>query len=243
MESLGLTDEQLAANDQEWRGTFDASDDIVNRFAERRRVLVQGRACVQFADANKARSLVVAEEWFKHLDDQYFALWIESASGWELYKEWLGYISLQVLDMVSAIWKRQPEELVVWYENDCRPALEELLPLKVKAAINRAREMEVSSASNLRSSVEQPVRADDPAPPIPTQPAALPSAKERANIRQAFVTPRLEKKGWSPLDWANHATVDFHTANDYLNGTTKPYNSTRSKLANALGVDIEKLPR
>jgi hypothetical protein len=63
-----------------------------------------------------------------------------------------------------------------------------------------------------------------------------------AELRQAFVRPILERKGWSILDWANDSTVDFHTASDYWKGTTKPYRSTRKKLADSLGVDATDLP-
>jgi len=65
-----------------------------------------------------------------------------------------------------------------------------------------------------------------------------------ANERARFVMPILEKNGWSILDWANESDVDFHTANDYLKGTTKrPYRSTRKKLADSLGVMVEALPK
>jgi lambda repressor-like predicted transcriptional regulator len=60
--------------------------------------------------------------------------------------------------------------------------------------------------------------------------------------RKAFVMPILEKKGWSVHDWAREAKVDFHTANDYLNGKTTPYRHTRKKLADALGTEVGKLP-
>jgi hypothetical protein len=63
-----------------------------------------------------------------------------------------------------------------------------------------------------------------------------------AVARAAFVKPLLAEKGWSPLDWANAASVDFHTVNDYLKGTTKPYSSTRKKLADSLGVHVQDMP-
>jgi hypothetical protein len=63
-----------------------------------------------------------------------------------------------------------------------------------------------------------------------------------AEKRAAFVKPILKTKGWSILDWANESDVDYHTANDYLTGTTTPYSSTRLKLAQGLGVDIDTLP-
>jgi hypothetical protein len=64
-----------------------------------------------------------------------------------------------------------------------------------------------------------------------------------ANPREAFVRPILEEKGWSIPDWATNATVDFHTANNYLKKNSNPYESTRKKLADALGVATTDLPR
>jgi len=63
-----------------------------------------------------------------------------------------------------------------------------------------------------------------------TEPTAL-------NPRRAFVLPLLEQMGWSILDWANEANVSHATAQDYLDNKTKPYPSTRKKLAKALGVN------
>jgi len=60
--------------------------------------------------------------------------------------------------------------------------------------------------------------------------------------REAFVRPRLESMGWSILDWAKNSGVDFHTANDYFKGETKPYPSTRKKLADSLGITAKDLP-
>lgn len=60
--------------------------------------------------------------------------------------------------------------------------------------------------------------------------------------RESFVLPILDKKGWSILDWAHNSGVDFNTASNYLKGKTKPYKSTRAKLANSLGVEVLKLP-
>lgn len=54
--------------------------------------------------------------------------------------------------------------------------------------------------------------------------------------RQRFVKSWLSAKGWSIHDWAKNASVDFHTADNYLKGKTRPFPSTRKKLADALGV-------
>jgi hypothetical protein len=69
------------------------------------------------------------------------------------------------------------------------------------------------------------------------------SAKPAAsNARESFLRPILDEKGFSVHDWARTAGVDFHTANDYLYGRTRPYKSTRKKLADAIGLGVEKLP-
>jgi lambda repressor-like predicted transcriptional regulator len=61
--------------------------------------------------------------------------------------------------------------------------------------------------------------------------------------REAFVTAILARKGWSILDCANESGLDFHTVNGYLKGKTKPYRSTRKKMAEALGVAVDDLPK
>lgn len=62
------------------------------------------------------------------------------------------------------------------------------------------------------------------------------------NTREAFLRPILDKNGFSVHGWATEANVDFHTANDYLKGKTKPYPDTLKKLANALGIEVATLP-
>jgi lambda repressor-like predicted transcriptional regulator len=71
--------------------------------------------------------------------------------------------------------------------------------------------------------------------------SAEPSPKP--NQRKVYVLPILETKGWSILDWANEAEVAYHTAADYLDGKTRPYRSSRLKMAKALGVTVQQLPR
>lgn len=68
-------------------------------------------------------------------------------------------------------------------------------------------------------------------------------AATQLHPRRAFVEPLLDEKGWSILDWANEAEVAYHTAADYLAGSTKTYRSSRLKLAKALSVSIQQLPR
>ena len=64
-----------------------------------------------------------------------------------------------------------------------------------------------------------------------------------SNQREAFILPLLDNKGWSILDWANEANVSYHTAADYLSGAKKSYRSSRAKLAKALGLTANQLPK
>jgi hypothetical protein len=61
--------------------------------------------------------------------------------------------------------------------------------------------------------------------------------------RREFVESILEQKGWSILDWANEAEVAHATAMDYLDEKTRPYRSTRLKLAKGLGISVDRLPK
>ena len=63
------------------------------------------------------------------------------------------------------------------------------------------------------------------------------------NTREAFVIPILKKKGLSIHGWASTANVDFHTADNYLKGKSKPYRDTLKKLADSLGVEVANLPQ
>jgi hypothetical protein len=73
-----------------------------------------------------------------------------------------------------------------------------------------------------------------------------PGARDLADIaarRQAVVTPILTARGWTVSEWAIQANVDFHTADNYLNGMTKKLHpSTRRDLAKALGLEPKALP-
>ncbi len=77
----------------------------------------------------------------------------------------------------------------------------------------------------------------------PASPESSQPQPKKALSRREFVAPLLDAKGWSPLDWALEAQVAPATANDYLDDKTNPYRSTRLKLAKALGVPVEQLPK
>jgi hypothetical protein len=79
--------------------------------------------------------------------------------------------------------------------------------------------------------------AHEPAGSHPPRDVAASAAR-----RQAVVRPILDAKGWSTLDWALEAEVDYNTASDYLNGLTNPHRRTRVRLAKALGIPVQQLP-
>jgi lambda repressor-like predicted transcriptional regulator len=88
------------------------------------------------------------------------------------------------------------------------------------------------------------VRHDGSAALVFSIPSAEPAqnAPGEINPRRAFILPLLDKRGWSILDWANEAGVSHATTQDYLTGKTKPYPSTKLKLAKALGISTQQLP-
>jgi hypothetical protein len=98
--------------------------------------------------------------------------------------------------------------------------------------------IEMAGAEKLARPDEEPVTIARPRAKRQTG-----SARQAADSRKAFVTPRRIKKGWSIFEWATASNVDFHTADDYLKGRTRPYPSTRKKLAESLGVRPEELPQ
>lgn len=77
---------------------------------------------------------------------------------------------------------------------------------------------------------------------VPTQHQLHSVADAQAQSRRDFVEPILKRKGWSVLDWSREARVSHATAMDYLDDKTNPFRSTRLKLANALGINPDKLP-
>ena len=76
----------------------------------------------------------------------------------------------------------------------------------------------------------------------PREQAARGATAPAKSQRKSVVMPILERKGWSVLDWASRSCVDYNTASDYLKGKTRPYKSTLKKLADSLGIDVQKLP-
>ena len=76
----------------------------------------------------------------------------------------------------------------------------------------------------------------------PDESPTLRDAVGVAARRKAIVEPLLLTKGWSILDWAGEAKVDYNTASDYLNGLTNPHRRTLVRLGRALGIPVSELP-
>jgi transcriptional regulator with XRE-family HTH domain len=69
------------------------------------------------------------------------------------------------------------------------------------------------------------------------------SEKQLAAERKAFLDKRLKTKGFSLRVWATQAGVALSTVGCYRSGKTNPHPSTLWKLAQALGISIEEMPR
>jgi transcriptional regulator with XRE-family HTH domain len=67
--------------------------------------------------------------------------------------------------------------------------------------------------------------------------------KQVAAERKSFLDKRLKIKGYSLRVWATQAGVAVSTVRCYRSGKTNPHPSTLWKLARALGISIEQMPR
>ena len=109
--------------------------------------------------------------------------------------------------------------------------------MTLQEAIRRA------TAPSHFSGGDQNERADGSPTTTPKEAAkALRVPEDLATSRRRVVEPRLTALGWSTLDWAMNAKVDYNTANDYLNGLTAPRRDTIKKLADAIGIAPAELP-
>jgi len=67
--------------------------------------------------------------------------------------------------------------------------------------------------------------------------------KQFAAELKALLDERRKMKGYSLKVWAKRAGVAISTVRSYRNGKTNPHASTLWKLAHALDVSIEEMPR
>jgi hypothetical protein len=129
-----------------------------------------------------------------------------------------------LLEEVTSSWRASCERLAVTFDDDTVEVKDLAQPFhRVRDDLRR-----LLHGLPVASSLEPQAPAEGGGP---------------ASNRDGFVNSILKTKGWSILDWANKAVVDYHTANNYLKGTSNPYPSTRKKLADSLGVDVGKLPK
>jgi transcriptional regulator with XRE-family HTH domain len=67
--------------------------------------------------------------------------------------------------------------------------------------------------------------------------------KQSAVERKAFLDNQIKIKGYSLRVWATQAGVALSTVRHYRSGKTNPHPSTLWKLARALGISIEEMPK
>ena len=166
------------------------------------------------------------------------------------FPDWLRNLARRVEDHVIAVVKdieaSDPEKDFSYHgvvEDEMRRNIRQRLHAEMEQRFNIKY---LTSATELLVQIMEPLartaqivasRAEiDDGPTIQRQPATQAS-------RRAVIEPLLDAKGWSILDWANEAEVAHATAMDFLDEKTRPYRSTRFKLAKALGISVDQLPR
>jgi hypothetical protein len=160
-------------------------------------------------------------------------------SSWEqllllcrLHQTWLEkQLAKQLQAAIRRIGRKEAEA------HAARISASEASGATIAAPIPEARPAAATSHSRRSSIAVKSQRRYDP-----RRGAAAERFNSRAATRRAVVEPILLEKGWSVLEWASESEVDHHTADDYLSGATKPYKSTRKKLAASLGLTVESLP-
>jgi lambda repressor-like predicted transcriptional regulator len=163
------------------------------------------------------------------LQSEFEAKQRRDAKNWSpLRRQWEAY--RQIKNLIAGPHEQIPEALV-------RRTIAEQYGVKPEEVTTKQIQFEVSGLLDAFPAITVVPSAEDSQEPEGTQ-------REQQSGRKDFVIPLLEAKGWSILDWANEAGVAHATAHDYLDGKTKKsYASTRLKLAKALGVPVDKLPK
>lgn len=70
-----------------------------------------------------------------------------------------------------------------------------------------------------------------------------PEHADRARVRQAVVTPILDKKGWTRSKWATEAGVSKNSVYEYLDGRRSLSDANRKPMAEVLDLKPEQLPK
>ena len=175
-------------------------------------------------------------ERFRH--DQQYTFWLSVLAD---------RIKLRVLAALNTLEESEPDSMLLAYHGLQKADVEESLRGMLW---ERSRDYAQGHAPSQLSgtALESPLQSaqkdlapqDLPSSSLTSSDTAL---EPEQNEREKFVLPILDEKGWSILRWATEADVTKDTATDYLANRTKPYRSTRLKLAKALGVMVQRLPR
>ena len=166
------------------------------------------------------------------------------------FPDWLRNLARRVEDHVIAVVKdieaSDPEKSFSYHE---------VAEAEMRRNIRQRLHVEMESRYNVKyltSATELLVQVLEPLARTAQVVAARPTEIARATVerlpatqasRRAVIEPLLDAKGWSILDWAIEADVAHATAMDFLDEKTRPYRSTRLKLAKALGISVDQLPR
>jgi hypothetical protein len=87
-------------------------------------------------------SVGAAEGLFRQSAGEYWPLWCSSGAGYEVYREWLDWITRQVSTELASIWKGRSGVSDRWFQDTCAPALTKALAVLVKQRVAQAHDVE-----------------------------------------------------------------------------------------------------
>jgi len=105
-------------------------------------------------------SVSVAKGRFRDLAQEYWLIWQESGTGWEICKTWLEDVKRQVLGELASLWKGRSDAIDRWYVRVCGPAIEDSLTKSVDERVKEARSVELRRLE--RSPSIPPIATADP---------------------------------------------------------------------------------
>jgi hypothetical protein len=124
-------------------------------------------------------STKLAEGRFRSFDGEYWLDWCSRGAQYEIYRDWLDILKLQILEELASIWKGRSAATDHWFEESCRPTAEKALTTLANQRIAQARADEIErlelaavgrqSAGGLRVSTDHTVEEESRSVAAPTE--------------------------------------------------------------------------
>jgi hypothetical protein len=85
-------------------------------------------------------SVSAAQAWFRGIESEYWSLWCTATDGmdYKAYRAWLDSIKRDIVVELESIWMGRSAVTDRWFENTCRPALQDALSTLIRGRISQA---------------------------------------------------------------------------------------------------------